>query len=36
MRNTFLVLKKLQTWGGGILRLIINLNGFSCAIKWID
>ena len=22
--------------GGGILRLIINLNGFSCAIKWIE
>ena len=21
---------------GGILRLIINLNGFSCAIKWIE
>ena len=22
--------------GGGILRLIINLKGFSCAIKWIE
>ena len=22
--------------GGGILRLIINLNSFSCAIKWIE
>ena len=22
--------------GGGILRLIINLNGFSCVIKWIE
>ena len=22
--------------GGGILRLISNLNGFSCAIKWIE
>ena len=22
--------------GGVILRLIINLNGFSCAIKWIE
>ena len=22
--------------GGGILRVIINLNGFSCAIKWIE
>ena len=22
--------------GGGILRLIISLNGFSCAIKWIE
>ena len=22
--------------GGGILRLTINLNGFSCAIKWIE
>ena len=22
--------------GGGILRLIINLNDFSCAIKWIE
>ena len=22
--------------GGGILRIIINLNGFSCAIKWIE
>ena len=22
--------------GGGILRLIINLNGFSCAIKCIE
>lgn len=22
--------------GGGTLRLIINLNGFSCAIKWIE
>ena len=21
---------------GGILRIIINLNGFSCAIKWIE
>ena len=22
--------------GGGILRTIISLNGFSCAIKWIE
>ena len=22
--------------GGGILRIIISLNGFSCAIKWIE
>ncbi len=22
--------------GGGTLRLIINLNDFSCAIKWIE
>ena len=22
--------------GGGILRIIINLNDFSCAIKWIE
>ena len=22
--------------GGGILRLIINLNSFSCVIKWIE
>ena len=22
--------------GGGRLRLTINLNGFSCAIKWIE
>mgnify|MGYP000294419372 FL=1 len=22
--------------GGGILRLISNLNSFSCAIKWIE
>ena len=22
--------------GGDILRLIINLNDFSCAIKWIE
>ena len=21
---------------GGILRIIINLNDFSCAIKWIE
>ena len=25
-----------HSMGGGILRLIINLNDFSCAIKWIE
>ena len=34
MKINSLVQNKVQ--GGGILRLIINLNGFSCAIKWIE
>ena len=36
MKINSLVQNKVQMGGGGILRLIINLNGFSCAIKWIE
>ena len=35
MKINSLVQNKVQM-GGGILKLIINLNGFSCAIKWIE
>ena len=37
MKINSLVQNKVQMGGGGgILRLIINLNGFSCAVKWIE